>query len=305
MDRTAAPACRTLGLAARNARYVYYPSRSGYIVACSKMTAALHLPFHGIVVIAADDDMHIEVSSGRQAMRLQALAACPRALHIDSPSTPLVCVVANPLHADFRAFRLLQRPYCAPLERRLFRTLDEPLHAALEGSLGDNDGASLFNGVLTRVRNHLPSPRDRDPRAQQLVEFLWAHPKCTLAELARHLKLSYGRTSHLFADAVGVSVRSYQLWQKMYQATAALIAGATITQAAYAAGFSDAAHFSSAFQRAYGCAPTFIFKNAHVKLASHRHDNAEGAPADPLEIPDDRMKPVRDSHSIQAQRGVT
>ena len=208
------------------------------------------------------------ISQRRQLLRYQALAMCPRGLGIRAGNTQLVLVLVNPLHADFRAFRFLQRPHCLRLERKIFCGVDGLLHESLNGTLTQEDSTRLFDEVLALARPFLPVPGDRDPRAQQLVELLWSHPKCSISELADHLKLSYGRTSHLFTEAVGIPMRTYRLWQKIYQASAALLAGATVTEAAYAAGFSDAAHYSCAFQRAYGCAPSFIFKNASVKVAS-------------------------------------
>jgi methylphosphotriester-DNA--protein-cysteine methyltransferase len=78
--------------------------------------------------------------------------------------------------------------------------------------------------------------------------------------------LSYHRTSHFFAETVGVSIRTYQLWQKLYKAGAPLIAGASLTDAAHAAGFVDSAHYSRAFQTAFGRCPTKMFKTRHTTV---------------------------------------
>ena len=46
--------------------------------------------------------------------------------------------------------------------------------------------------------------------------------------------------------------RPYVLWQRMERAVAEYAAGATLTDAAYAGGFADSAHFSRTFRRMFG-----------------------------------------------------
>jgi AraC-like DNA-binding protein len=78
--------------------------------------------------------------------------------------------------------------------------------------------------------------------------------------------LSYYRTSHFFTHAVGISLRSYQLWQKLYKSGPPLLEGASLTEAAHAAGFVDSAHYARAFQKAYGRAPSRMFRSRRVKV---------------------------------------
>ena len=95
---------------------------------------------------------------------------------------------------------------------------------------------------------------------------LWANPRISVDELATSLGLSYHRTSHLFAEAIGIPMRTYLLWQKLYKAGALLLSGATLTEAAHAAGFVDSAHYSSAFHRTYGRSPSDLHKSGRVTI---------------------------------------
>ena len=45
------------------------------------------------------------------------------------------------------------------------------------------------------------------------------------------------------------------MWLRIYEACAALAEGASLSDAAYQAGFSDAAHFARTFRRTFGLAP--------------------------------------------------
>ena len=55
-----------------------------------------------------------------------------------------------------------------------------------------------------------------------------------------------------FIEQTGVRFRPYVLWQRMERAVAEYAAGATLTDAAYAGGFADSAHFSRTFRRMFG-----------------------------------------------------
>jgi methylphosphotriester-DNA--protein-cysteine methyltransferase len=68
----------------------------------------------------------------------------------------------------------------------------------------------------------------------------------------------------LFTETVGVPIRTYQLWQKLYKAGASLMKGASLTEVAHTAGFVDSAHYSKAFQTAYGRCPTEMFKTRRI-----------------------------------------
>ena len=82
--------------------------------------------------------------------------------------------------------------------------------------------------------------------------------------MARALSLSYHRTSHLFTETVGITVRTYQLWLKLYRASEPLMNGASFTAAAHTAGFVDSAHFSKAFQTAFGFSPRNALKKRRI-----------------------------------------
>ena len=67
-------------------------------------------------------------------------------------------------------------------------------------------------------------------------------------------------------DVIGITIRTYQLWQKLYRSNAPLLKGASLTEVAYTADFVDSAHYSRAFQRAYGRAPSKMFRTHRVTI---------------------------------------
>ena len=66
--------------------------------------------------------------------------------------------------------------------------------------------------------------------------------------------LSPGRTRHLFVQQTGLPFRTYLLWLRLNRAVELYAGGASLTEAAHAAGFSDSAHLSRTFHRMFGIA---------------------------------------------------
>jgi AraC-like DNA-binding protein len=224
----------------------------------------MRMPFYGLVILATGKQP-IEVRHGDYNAQHFAMAVWGKDMHFKS-DTGYLCISANPLHRDFRAYAALPEPYVVALSRNTFEGFDPQIARAIEGSLNHADATALFDGVLALARPSLPPPPPLDDRAQSLMRQLWIDPKCSITKLAEHLGLSYHRTSHLFSEAVGLPVRKYQLWQKLYRAAGPLSAGASLTEAAHAAGFVDSAHFSRTFQTAYGRSPRELFRTRRIRV---------------------------------------
>jgi AraC-like DNA-binding protein len=97
-----------------------------------------------------------------------------------------------------------------------------------------------------------------DRRIQMVLRALQSDPagKSSLAEFARLTQLSESRLAHLFRRDVGIPVRQYRLTLRMEQAVREIAVGASLTRAAYAAGFADPAHFCRICRRMFGGPPS-------------------------------------------------
>jgi len=84
-----------------------------------------------------------------------------------------------------------------------------------------------------------------------------AHP---LTDLAERAGLSPSRFLHLFKAETGVPLRRYRIWNRMGAAVRACSEGASLTEAAHAAGFGSSAHFSTAFRDMFGMMPSGLLK---------------------------------------------
>lgn len=104
------------------------------------------------------------------------------------------------------------------------------------------------------------SPR-RDARVQTVVERIRREPGRTFSarDLAESVYLSPSRLSYIFRKQTGIPIRRFIVWSRTRSVILNAIQGATLTEAAHAAGFSDAAHMSNAFRRLFGFAPSALF----------------------------------------------
>ena len=110
--------------------------------------------------------------------------------------------------------------------------------------LGDRPTPTLHPGVrrvLRHVRNHL---QERDV--------------LSLHALAVVAGLSPSRLMHAFTASMGIAIRPYVLWLRLQLACGELMRGASATEAALRAGFSDAAHLSRTCRRMLGTTPMGI-----------------------------------------------
>jgi AraC-like DNA-binding protein len=271
---------------------LFYPSPDGYIFATNRLVQRLQLPFYGMVVLSIDGKP-IRVSIDGQECEHRAMALWARDVRFLESCARFVVVAANPFNPLFRAFTKIPSPNVTPLDLARFAQFDALAHSALESRHFTHEEAlALHRGVLETCREFLPAVPPLDARSKTLMEMLCDRPRSSLAELAKSLNLSYHRTSHLFAETVGISVRTYQLWQKLYRAGGPRLRGASLTEAAHAAGFVDSAHYSNAFQTAYGRSPTDMFKTRRV-IVFYRDAFTEAAIGETIRLRGAAMENVR------------
>jgi len=109
-----------------------------------------------------------------------------------------------------------------------------------------------------------PQARTRvDPRIAKCLHLIRSQldQPLRLTGLAAALNVSESWLAHRFPDDVGVPMRRYILWQRLWRAVERALKGATLTEAAHAAGLSDSAHLSRAFRETFGVTPSFLFEH--------------------------------------------
>ena len=80
--------------------------------------------------------------------------------------------------------------------------------------------------------------------------------------------LSPSRYAHLFTTEVGLPFRRYLLWRKLNRSMQAFGRGATLTDAAFEAGFADSAHLTRTFHQMFGIPPSVMMRGEFFEIPS-------------------------------------
>lgn len=115
-----------------------------------------------------------------------------------------------------------------------------------------------------------PPTRHRDPRVTTVLNAIRASTdlRMSVETAATTVHLSPSRFAHLFKQQVGLPFRRYMLWRKLTRATLAIARERTITAAAQAADFADAAHVTRTFQQMFGIPPSAMMQGEFFEISS-------------------------------------
>jgi AraC-like DNA-binding protein len=117
-------------------------------------------------------------------------------------------------------------------------------------------GAPPSRRLDERVTRVLRSIRDSDDL------------RISLETAAASVFLSPGRFQHLFKQQVGLPFRRYMLWRKLTRAMIAVGRERTLTAAAQASDFADAAHLTRTFQQMFGLPPSVMMSGECFAIES-------------------------------------
>lgn len=99
-----------------------------------------------------------------------------------------------------------------------------------------------------------------DGRILRAVAYINAHLDAALPleQVAAEACLSPSRFRHLFVEETGMALRPYILWRRFVRVWELLAAGESLSTAAHAAGFADAAHLTRTSRRMFGFPPSAL-----------------------------------------------
>jgi len=146
----------------------------------------------------------------------------------------------------------------APLPDGTLDELRSRLFAAWQEEGNVSAIVSAAQAVIRELTGGLESLIVSDERILRATAYIRSHldEELTLEEVAGVACLSPSRFRHLFVEQTGMALRPYILWRRFLHVWELLSQGMSVSAAAHAAGFADAAHLSRTSRRAFGFPPS-------------------------------------------------
>ncbi|MEW5422749.1 helix-turn-helix domain-containing protein [Amorphus sp. 3PC139-8] len=159
------------------------------------------------------------------------------------------------------AVRLPQSTRLGSLAGSIMRQIAEP-GDPIDSEVSSRISASIldvFGTAIQSVTSSGVSARRDEQRLEAVKRYMAARaddPGLSLASISAANNMSERTLCRLFAED-GTTVMRWLWDQRLQHAHRMLAAGRcrSVTEAAFAAGFSDLSHFSKAFRAKYGCTP--------------------------------------------------
>ncbi len=142
----------------------------------------------------------------------------------------------------------------AELKAPLFTAWEEAWH----GRRTEQDVADAARRIVQALTGGVPPTVTSDERILRAIAYMKANldRPITLEDAANEACLSPSRFRHLFVEQTGMGLRPYLLWRRFLRVWELLMAGETLSTAAHAAGFADAAHLTRTSRSTFGFPPS-------------------------------------------------
>jgi AraC family transcriptional regulator len=136
----------------------------------------------------------------------------------------------------------------------------------LDQGCSNEAAADVCDDLFAGISRSCPAVPAMDARIERALEYVRHSPEYRLpvVELARLVRLSPSRFSHLFHQETGTSIDRYFVWRRLRAALDEMAAAQTLTEVSHRVGFADAAHLSRTFRGAFGTPPSELFGKARI-----------------------------------------
>ncbi len=216
---------------------------------------------HHAIQITACLAGELTLSTATQSLSAPAIAVAADARHQFEASGLLAFIFVEPESRLGRGLlhRLFEGRELAEITNANFSEALEPLRTTFDVGLSRDRmltaGHAAIHALAPATEAAVP-----DPRIQRIIDFAAANldRPLSLAEASDGVYLSPSRLRHLFVEHTGLAFKTYILWLRLVRAVSLYAEGASLTEAAHEAGFSDSAHFSRIFKRTFGLPATTL-----------------------------------------------
>jgi AraC-like DNA-binding protein len=218
-----------------------------------------HRHFTASILLGLDGPILFRAGAAREWSTVDAVMVAPNVeQQLDARGRKLVILQIDP---ESDSYAGIAHHVAGTGVRVLSASAVHRLRARLH-DVGHSSRAALDAWAFTigELAESAATRRPIDPRIKRALaimksDFLSPPPA---RKLAAAVGLSPGRLIHLFTREMGLPIRRYVLWLRLRDVIFSISAGATLTEAAHHAGFSDSAHLSRTFRGMFGFPPSTI-----------------------------------------------
>lgn len=200
-------------------------------------------PYHGVVI------------ASRQPHMMDSTLIGYSLIIFIEPETPVGRALAVQHQGDGIASLTAAPVLCAAA--RLFDTWKRHGNCSLT--------LAALQGVVDSIAQGTHATVVLDERILRAVAYIRSHlnASLTLERVAAEACLSPSRFRHLFVEQTGTALRPYILWRRFLLAWEMVTHGDSLSAAAHAAGFADAAHLTRTSRRMFGFPPSALQIKTH------------------------------------------
>lgn len=220
------------------------------------------------LVLGLDQGFALESGGGRRECRSALLPAGSR-VRLQAGAQRLVVWYLDPFGEDFAA---LGGQLQAGEDGLFMHLADEAQWLERHRALLDEQATpAQAYALIEQLVGAVPAqPFKLDARVMNVVALIKRDVANNLSAgyLAAQVGLSEPRLSQLFKDTLGVPLRRYRQWHRLFVTAVGVTQGLSLTTAALEAGFTDSAHFSRTFRSILGMPPSALL-NTRAALRMH------------------------------------
>lgn len=236
---------------------------------------ALHAHHAMHFLLAVDGELRFRSSSRGPWARAAGVLTAPDTPHaIDTRGAELLVIFFDP-ESDVGA---ALRPALAGPSRsishaeraNLVRGVEDPRSFASADAHEWARHAAKTLGLTPRESSRVLHPGVR--RLLTRLRKSGVEDDTSLEGLAHAVGLSPSRLMHVFTESIGIPLRPYLSWLRVQRAACAILAGASLTEAAHLAGFADAAHMSRTCKRRLGFPPSALRRMRSSQIVQGARD---------------------------------
>ncbi|GAB1256123.1 hypothetical protein NBRC116494_06250 [Aurantivibrio plasticivorans] len=165
--------------------------------------------------------------------------------------------------------------FMKPISSRVFayhcdeNAIISSLKKITSGELNSQQARTTLNKIVRAGGGQIQSHSPVDSRIVRAVELLKrkANQNLTLEQLARAVHLSESRLCKLFKKEIGVPIRRYRMWHRLYICSVAYATGYSLLDSALLAGFSSQSHYTTVFRKLLGMSPSEVLRRDNILKA--------------------------------------